>query len=725
MMQHTAKQKTGKILLCAAMGLFLFWVLESGIARRAGFDLFLPVQGGSFLPGRVARLCAWIVVCFALGLTERGQQLGRWIDAARQKDWFCWALSAAVTGLFFLWATRVTVLSFMISDDVTTLKSIAAIPQDGLIRGTHTFSHVLFCGFLSLFYKIAPDGYWYTLYCVGIQLLTLWIIGGCILLKARRWPVWVGCVIHAVLCGGVFMYTFAGITFTLAAAMAGTGAVALVLCRHERKTAAGRIASDIGSALLMVLCYLQRDGSGQALLCFWGLAAGYQLVKTFLCRDDHRLRRVIAFALVILISLALVFGINAYRPVRTEPGYWWAERYRSRVVDYLIDDLTEEHFQAAGITPELATVLRAWYFMDERVTLDSFRTLVSAYNDSRPATQAAAQASSPLAGRIAWLFALMAELAAYMASEPHMLQLMGCALALLLVCLAVFWRAGRRYWPEALTAACVIGGSLILSLYLLDEGHFPLRAFQVVMFPAITTLVLMALSEPAVPEDGSPRRSATVLCILCWAAAAILCGAGVYFVPHATESVSRADLFADQWAMEAFARENPDITIINDAYYRIYDPWHTVGDYPNNLVWWGNCGDLSKPMEERLFADTFFRDDVLFLTDKPSSIIFLLRYLSVEYELVQADLLFRPSGGIYVLDISQITPPEEDYTGWFEHNGLTYYFVDGHPVTGTQTIDGEEYTFAAPGVDANPAISPGSAGVIYSTDSYSLITDGD
>ena len=69
-------------------------------------------------------------------------------------------------------------------------------------------------------------------------------------------------------------------------------------------------------------------------------------------------------------------------------------------------------------------------------------------------------------------------------------------------------------------------------------------------------------------------------------------------------------------------------------------------------------------------------------------------------------------------DISLVCP-EENYTGWYECNGLTYYFQHGQALTGQQTIGGREYTFAPAGAQAQ-LITVTDDSIVYTTDAYSL-----
>ncbi len=692
-------------------GLGLFLLLESAIARRVGLDLFLPAAEGAFLPGRLTRLV--IVLALTVLAALRGQKLFAWLDRVCDKDRGRWALSAAVTALFFAWAARVTVLSYLITDDIINIRAIAAIPTQGYDLAARTFSSDLFCAILGLFYRLDPDGYWYFYYEIAMQLLALVILGRCVLLLARRrgWPALAGCLIHAALCAGLFLYPFAAITFTITAAMAGTAAAALVLCRDAIGTRAGRIASDIAGGLLMVLCYLQRSASGRALLCFWALAMAYQLVKTLLARDGRWKGRALALCAAAAVTVGAMFLCGRVSLAQLEPEYWPAESTRSRIVDYLIDELEPEHFQAAGFTPELSNLLRDWFFMDEHVTAESFSALAQAYYESGSAGGAS---GSRLAG-------LISSLAAHIASDGQMSVSSLAVLALLALALGVFWRTGKGAWLSCLTAACAAGGGLIMSLYLLAKGYFPARAFLVIAYPAAVTMVLALLATPRSPEALPHARRTGSGCVmgLAGAALAVLCVLGVVRTPHTTEAATRADLFSGQWRMEAYANEHPDVTIINNAYYAVLDPLHS-GSYPQNLIWWGNCGDLSKAPEDRLYAGAFFREDVQFLGNGFSTLMYLLQYLTEEYGPVQASMVTQLSRDLYVTDIDLVTPGP-GYTGWYEQNGMTYYFENGAALTGEHVIDGESYTFGPAGSGSQLATAQGD-GLIYTTDAYSLVS---
>ena len=748
------------LFLSAAMGLLVFFAMESAIARRVGADLFVPVQDGLFLPGRLARLGAALVVCLAVGLTQWGDALRGRLRTVLAKNWGCWLVSALVTALFSLWMLRVIVLSYMISDDVVALQTISQIPTQGLLPATHTFSHILFCAMLGALYGLAPDVSWYFLYYMTVQLAAMWIIGRCILTKTRHrpWPVLTGCVIHVLLGAGVFMYAFAAITFTIASALVGAAAVALMLTRDEAGSAAERVFCDILSALLMLLCWLQREQAGQAIACFWALAALYQFLKPLARRDSRWKRRAGVLAVTVAVTLAMILGVTSYRPVQAEDGYWFAENARSTVLDSLLDELQDEDFAAAGIPPELAALLRGWFFMDKRVNTANLYAVADAYHariagestgdttsippsetaisapqaaSAPPAEAAAVTASAETTAGTAVTAApapvdeaaaagILGEFWDTVRNDRQMFCYGLMALMLFFICVAAYLGVGRQGWAEMLTAVCAIGGAGLLSLYLSVGGHFPARAFCVVIFPAIVMLLLLALSYPD-RVGKKPWGMDWALGTLCAWALMVLCAVGVDIVPHATDAATREDLFSTQWKIEAYASENPDLTIINNAYNYVYDPLH-ASHYPENLTWWGACGVTAKA-EDRIYAKTFFQEDVRFMGDNYSSLLFLLQYLTLDYGPIQAEMVTQLSPTIFVVDISRVLPSRR-FTGWYEQNGMTYYFENGKALTGEQVIDGETYVFAPNGRNAEITAVPGPNGLIYSTDAYSLITGG-
>ena len=717
-----------KIILSAVAGLGLFWVVESAVCRRIGFDLLLPFDGGRFLPVRLAVLCAALALCLCLGLTARGGKLLSAFNAACEKDWVRWLAALTVTGLFFLWTLRVTVLSYMTNDDVFFMQAISNIPAEGIAAVQNTLAHsaqestssisVLLCAIIGFFYGFDPEGYWYLGYHLVMLLVSLTVIGRCVLLKTglRGWPAWVGCAIHALLCAGVFMYAFAELAFTVTSAVVGSAAVALVLCRHHEKKKSGRVFSDIFAAALLILCCLQRRATGYSLLCFWALGSVYQVIKIWQKERTGLKQRLSAFGLYCALCLALVGGVYAAGRLESDSRYQEAEHYRSLIVDFLNDEVTYDEYARAGVSQELAILIHGWFFMDEKVTTDLFRSVADIYY--------ADQQSLPSPSLPARVLAMVSDLLSQVRSNPQMLWRTLCAGALALACAAGFILYGRRYWLEGLCALCAVGGALVLLLYLVKDGRFLTRAFLVVALPAIVTLLLAALSAPGEPLEVSPGRRAASGLIAAFSALALVlsCFMGVRSVPHAADTATREDVFGTQWAIEDYARAHPDITLLTSIYDIIFDPVHTPSEYPENRVLWGACGDTAKDPKERLYADAFFRDDVQFMTDLPTTVVYLNQYLTLDYGPVQALTAANLADGITVFDLSRVTPDAPDYTGWYEQNGMTYYFQNGEAVTGTKTIDGVEYEFAPAGAAAQLVVTPNAGSAIYTTNAYSLVS---
>ncbi len=713
-------------LWALAAGLLTFLAVESAVARRVGLDLLLPAADGILLPGRLARLGACMVLAFALALTDRGRALGGAVDRLCERDWGRWAVAAVCTGLFFVWALRVIVLCYMTNDDALFLQAIGRIPEQGLDAVRNTLAHsaqestssisILLCALIGFFYRLWPDGYWYLGFHLAMLFVSMTALGRCVLVRtaARRWPAWVGLLIHGAVCAGFLLCTLAELSFTVTPAVAGSAAAALLLCRGHETRRRSRVLSDVLSGLLILLCCMQRRATGYCLLCFWALAEGYALLRVRLDGGERAKKRLGGLCAAAAITLALAAAVFAAGRLECDENYRDAEHYRSLIVDFLNDDVTGEQYQRAGIPPELATLVHGWYFMDERVTTDMFRTVAENYYADlagQPAVSLPARAMEA-AGR----------LAGYIAGDGQMLWRTGCLLALLGLCAAAALRFGRRYWPELACAACAVGGAAILLLYLAKDGRFPLRVFLVVAIPACVTLLLTALAvpeqRPATPSGR--RRAAACLGAICAAAAVVCCVGSLYTTPHAADTAVRADLFADQWAIEDYARAHSDTTIVTNMYEDYSDPLHVPADYPANRVLWGACGDTAKPAGERLYAGAFFRDDVLFMTDNVTAVMYLLQYLSLDWGPVQATVQDRVDSDICFYRLERLVP-SPDYTGWLEQNGMTYYFRDGQALSGTRTIDGESYTFAAADAVSGFQMVPGGA-LTYTTGAYSLTT---
>lgn len=694
------------VLWPLAAGVFLYFCAQSAVERRLLFSLLLPFADGAYLAGRAAMLLACILLCLAAALTERGKRLRARLDAAGDRALWRWVIAAAVTGLFFAWTLRVNVLSYMTNDDVSIMSAIAKIPSKGLSAATGMWTDVLLCAIIGFFYKLAPNGYWYLGYHLAILLISLTIIGRCILMKARRagHSVYAGCAIHAMLCGAVFSYTFGSISFTVTPAVAGAASIALLLCREEEQSLPRLIAADAVSALLMFFCRLQRKASMRAVICFWAVAAVYALAKLLIERSGgwKKSASVLVCGAALTVFLCF-FNFSAELPSTTS-DYNSAEYYRSLVMDYMVDDLTPEQWESVGVPQELGQLVSNWFFMDERVNTDTFRQLVEQYyvpGDVQNYGTLSNILGSFYGSRL-WITLAMLALTALAAAETVRFGL-------------------RRRWPELLCALAAMGGAAVLWVYLIVENRFPLRVFLVVAIPAAVMLVLMDLTAAEKKTETETRGGRALPCIaavLC--AAACVCGfMAAKASPRASYAATRAELFGVQWDTEAYANENPDNKIYTNMTSRNLDPIHSAYTYPNNISLWGGSGVTAS--STRTYADAFFRENVRFMYQPASALGALLQYLSLDYGPVQAAVEARLADGVGVVDITQVGPGG-DYTGWYEQNGYTYYFENGRAVTGTKVIDGAEYefmpagaaSFFAPAVDAD-------GNTVYTLDAYSLI----
>ena len=726
-----------RLLLAAGFGLAAFFLLESGVCRRIGPDLLLPAADGQPLPWRALRMGLCLDLALAAEYRWRGAE--EKVRGLLGRDAGCWLAAAVTTALFFLWAWRVTVFAFMTNDDTTILRAIG----DGTFWSlSPAYPHPLLCGAIAKLYQLVPRGDWYAWYHLAVQAAAMTILGRCIRLKlrCRRWPSWTGALLHWTLCAGLFLYTLSELSFTVTPVIAGTAAVALLLCRGDTDSAAGHLLGDLASVLFMALCRLQRTDAAQALICFWLLAAGYQLLRILIVKKPRRILR--AGLLLIPLALTLLSLAAIEKAPRPYTGYYdvvegvgyapsTAEYYRSQVMDFYLDKLTDEQLEAVGIPPELTALLRGWYFMDERINTNTFSNIFYTYYDAisqaadAPAEVPAgggeaAAAVSPFAAFFARLANMLRSATGSMTpARRHTALLMTAALALLLALVLLrLIRCGLRGALETLCGLCAAGGGGLMLLYLIQNGRLLIRIFLVPAIPAAAVMLLMALDGPGKPVRSLPQKAAAVLSAGTGICLCVLCLAIARSVPYADQAVSRETVFGAQISAETYAIAHPDITFVTNDLSNDVDPFHDPLGYPANLVRWGDVNATATA--DRLYAGDFFRDDVQFFCDRPSTMVALLQYLTLDWGPVQAQVLEQFSSAYFLTDISQIGPGEE-YTGWYEQNGMTYYFRNGQALTGQQTIDGETYTLAPAGAASRFSASVGPTGPLYYTDAYSLI----
>ena len=710
------------VLLSVFAAGFLFWLIESGICRLLlGFTaLFTLMTEDGFLWGRTALLIVCLLLCLGLGLTERGERILAALKRAAGKNGVLWLFSLAVTALFFLWTARITVIRFMTNDDTSLMQTIAATAKTGLSAARSSFSNPLFCGLIGLFYRIDPEGFWYAGYHLVVLFSACLVTGRCILLKTRNLdisPLW-GCLIAWLACMGVFLPAIAELSFTVTPAAAGTAACALLFCRDDESlTPAGRICSDVGTVVLILLCWLHRRASGQALLCFFGLACAYQLIRILRTKAPDRNRQLLGLVLTTAAALVLIGGcrlLSTSGAVAENDAdyrdYWNAEYYRSIVMDFLNGQLTAEQLEAVGIPPELGNLLfKQWYFMDERINTDTFRTLTELYYTP------AAETSGGSAGLLSSLAASYKDEPSYL---PSLRALTAAGLLLALLCVVRFIRCGKDYWPEFLCGFCAIGGAGLLCLYVMLQGRMLFRVFLLSAMPALVLLLLCCLTGTKSTPSRARRAGTAIPTGLLAAALGALCVIAALHVPYASESASRDTVFEDQHKTEAYANEHPELYFVTNFASQNLDPFHG-GTYPDNMHLWGGTGVTAMADEDRLFADAFFREDVRFMCELPGSVMLLLQYLTLDNGPVAALEEAKLTGNITVFDLDQLAPAD-GADGWYEWNGLRYCFRDGAALTGTQEIEGETYEFSPAGAASPMFVADTDAGRYYVTRAYAL-----
>ena len=714
------KSSPRTVLLSLAAALLLFFLVRSGIERflPGPAALFRFFGDGAARPGMAALLLLCVLVCLALGLTDRGQAFRARLAAAARRDGIRWLFALVSAALFFLWAMRITVVSFMTNDDTYLLQTAAGTAKYGLSYASGSFSSPLFLGFLGLFYRLDPEGWWYTLYHLVLLFTACVITGRCVLLRTDRrgWKPLPGLLIHWLTMCALFLGPLAELSFTVTPAAAGAGACALILCRDETPSRGGRIASDIGAVVLLLLSWLQRPSSGLVVLCFFGLACVYRLAAALRAPAPDRRRRLLAAGAFLLAAAGAFLLCRSFSRGVEHPGgysdadieYNNAEYYRSMVMDYLGPTLTIEDLEAVGIPPELGNLLiKRWFFMDRRVNTDTFRQLTELYYHPEETAEATQSLGERLRG-------------AYLDSTyylPALYALTAAAALLLLLAAVLFLRRGRRGWLDFCACLGAAGGAALLCLYAMLEGRFLYRVFLLTALPALVIELLCCLAPPE--DDASPRgRGTLAAAAVCAAALCVLAGYTAARAPYATFFADRAYLFASQWATETYALERPDTHFVTNFFAQNLDPFHG-GTYPSNMGLWGGSGVTALPDEDRMFAEDFFRDDVRFLCENPGSVMLLLQYLTLDNGPVAALDEAHLTDNIWAFDLDRLDPGE-DCTGWIDWLGKTYYFRDGQALSGTQTIDGTAYDFFEPGQKAVMLPLAPEAGSGYITTAYAL-----
>ena len=547
------------------------------------------------------------------------KKLGDTIQKLYQSERARWLISVlfalALVGVAMLLST----ISYYDNDDLNIAWALAGY-RTGTPSFAHPFINCLMAIITSALYTVLPQVSWWLVLQFAAMVLGMTAVFASLLkVGARhRVPLLLVLALIAALGAGLFYYGIVLVTFTLSATVAGAGAVALALsvnAADEKKTTRGSL---IGTLVLLAVSLLVRNSSGIAAACFVLGALVFRLWEQHLAGAKTLAKQCLSFLLIAGVLTATLVGVNAYgREAQNPEGFVAYDEARSSYMDYPHDSIDQNPaaYAEAGWDASLAAMASVWFYMDERVTTEAFRTIADQ----------SAFASMQLPEK----FSLgVSTLGTFFKSYPLAVYYgaMVAAAYLVSVLLVLFRRKG---WLTLLGATAFLLGAAVLLCYLLAQGRINLRVWMTVTILASVAIWLCALSAYDASEEekrtGLLRVLRTgVLCVMIL----VSLGAGYkIFRTVMSYEDGTPEMLSASRAVTAYVQAHPENAYIRDVYAANNVDAQSV--YPNNpptnLIDWGGCDMNTITREQQLKVnnldstwakDIFRQDRVYYIGDE-------------------------------------------------------------------------------------------------------------
>lgn len=504
-----------------------------------------------------------------------------------------WSIGLLTSTLLFALVFLFFDLSYANNDDTYILRVMMGMGSPEL----PTFNmclHFILLYPLRWLATALPDVAWFS----WMQLFFLWLSGAVTvkaLLQCFRHagrPLWQGLAACAVLLMLFLFPYFCEVTFTVTAAVLGAAAVLQVLSIDEGRYTAGQtIRALLLAVLLAVLAYGLRQITAVPILAFCLLAGLYKALQAKAEDRPRALRPYLCAALAALVVFGALAGLRELEIDQKDVrGYLEWQSLNGDVLDYhSLNELPPEKLEEAGWTENEVAMVADWYFMDEAISVDAFRTLSAAI---------AAQEDQSLSAKLSrgW-----EAFSAFPAKEPFAAaSMVALCLTMLLCSVCLLMREGRR----ALTAVALFLGMLgafAFLGYLSVKGRLPLRATLMPVLPFAA--FVFGLLPVCLPERGSRGKSVAALLL----SLGVAVFAGFQAAPYLQKQLKPpVDPYAEAVSayqdLDEFAVDNEELLLICDptlvSDLRMFPS--TAYGLPKNLLFWGGWGARSPEYNAQL-----------------------------------------------------------------------------------------------------------------------------
>ena len=540
----------------------------------------------------------------------------------------------------------------------------------------HWYLNPIFSWFVSNLYEWVPFCNWYPLLHIIAIFISVFIINICIYKYGKRLSIHplfslILCVLCYIL---LFCYPASTLSFTVTPAILATGAIAMLLtfsyCNKYWQFLV------LFESSMMFICFIWREDTGKALLCFFLLALFYRGFRDQLDisviekkKRGKLLFRDITCLLLVIISIISAILVKEYVYALPQySNYVSFEQSRIKYMDYPHEYYCEnpERYEDAGINESLAALVNEWFFMDENVTAEAFEEL----NDyAASSTQLIDGLKQSITNRS---FSKL--------SEEHALVSISFASLFVLFAMIIGLLSSCIKHPQQkmqtlllfFSSLFAFGGCGLLLLSLYAKQRLLLRVYLVVIIPAIIFLLFLFLEVKKMRTSCPPKetkhfwvprncmiRGSIFLKYVLLALILILYTKTLNSEIGENEKLSRYSSFEETNQLFDLAQKHPENIYIYDlSLSTSIDPkiYYRVGKGPSNLLFYGGCSMFAPSYYEQIqqlglnemYADIFLQDNVYFVAKDWGTYNLLYAYLAEKYGVQRMELTETINGNIGV-----------------------------------------------------------------------------
>lgn len=543
------------------------------------------------------------------------------LDKLYSTEWGRWIISFVVTTVFFAVLYVKSPIVFFINDDENIMYTLAGYYTNG-VTADHSFVNFVLGKIIRILYELLPMIPWYGVFHVFMLYISILIIGKSVLKVTKYNDIswfW-GMTFFSVMDVLLYIYPVILMQFTTTSAMTGTAAIVLLLCVNStRDNKKSRILDYILIIVLMTVCYMHRRNTGNVMICYFFLIGGYQIVKCKLFnkgltkKRQWKMREIVVTIICVLSSIALVIGIsNSMRNTEQWDAFRAYDESRYKMTDYPHDSIYEnpELYEKIDWTIPLYEIAgkQWWFFMDERINVESFNEISkTGYYSMNNTVQnvwntACTFFSNDIIPRTNLTLCIMFAFCG----------LLSCFLQI------------KRNWLDILLICCTAGGAALMCFYLCWKDRFILRAFHVVVFASsIVFLIVFLNNSYFIQQKFRKLTNIKKNLIIVALGIVVLCVGALNYWKVDFEAETRVEKSQRTLKVEEYAINHPEDVYIYDASLTFrYFPFTIYDEFPSNLFFWGGMGWNSPAFYEQLsingldnlYSDVFFEENVYYVS---------------------------------------------------------------------------------------------------------------